>query len=114
MTWQEKAIAAIEVQQALVRPRSAPWMVGEQLKDICRREPRSAALLAEDLRIKEMSLEKAEEKIKAFADEHKSENFSCVTPEEAEEILRKFYGLPAREAPPPAPSRAPVDLSDFL
>lgn len=33
-----QAIQAIEEQQKQVKERSAAWMVGEQLKDICRRE----------------------------------------------------------------------------
>ena len=89
-----KAIAAIEKQQAEVKARSPQWMVGEQLKDICRREPKSAELIAQDLTVKEMSITEAEKKIKAFADKHKTGNFACVTPIEAEKILREFYGLP--------------------
>lgn len=50
MNYQTDAIQAIEAQQAKVKPRSPPqWMVGEQLKDICRREPRSAELIGEPL-----------------------------------------------------------------
>ena len=90
----EKAIAAIEEQQAKVKARSAQWMVGEQLKDICRREPASAELIEQDLQVKEMSIVEAEKKIKAFADRNKTGNFACVTPVEAEKILREFYGLP--------------------
>ena len=93
MSMLEKAIAAIEEQQKSVKERSAPWMVGEQLKDICRREPKSAELIAQDLTVKEMSITEAEKKIKAFADKHKMGNFACVTPIEAEKILREFYGL---------------------
>ena len=49
MSIQEQAIALLEAQQAKVKPRSPQWMVGEQLKDICRMEPRSAELIAQDL-----------------------------------------------------------------
>ena len=94
MSYVEKAIAEIEKQQAKVKARSAQWMVGEQLKDICRREPKSAELIAEDLQVKEMSIIEAEKKIKAFADKNKTGNSSCVTLMEAERILREFYGLP--------------------
>ena len=116
-----KAIAAIEEQQKSVKARSAPWMVGEQLKDICRREPASAELIAQDLAVKEMSITKAEEKIKAFADKNKTGNFACVTPMEAEKILREFYGLPEPFDDGGAPNRGEepqerkiVDLSAFL
>ena len=45
----ERAIELLEEQQRKVKERSAPWMVAEQLKDICRREPHSAEILAQDL-----------------------------------------------------------------
>lgn len=88
-----QAIAAIEEQQKKVKERSAQWMVGEQLKDICRREPQSAEIILQDLSVKEMSITEAEKEIKAFADKHRTGNFACVTPIEAERILREFYGL---------------------
>lgn len=94
-TVQEQAIQAIEAQQAKVKERTPQWMVGEQLKDICRMEPRSAELIAQDLENETMSITEAEKKIKAFADAHKTGSFACVTPVEADCILREFYGLPA-------------------
>ena len=124
MNYQAEAIQAIEAQQAKAKPRSPQWMVGEQLKDICRREPRSAELIARDLQVEAMSITEAEKKIKAFADGHKTGNFACVTPGEADNILREFYGLPEPEAipapvpvpapPPPTRQRKIVDLSGFL
>ena len=83
----------IEAQQAKENGRTDAWMVGEQLKDICRAEPRSAELIEKDLDVKEMDLRSAAKKIKAFADSHKTGNFACVTPAEADRILREFYGL---------------------
>ena len=134
MTIQEKAIQAIEAQQAAVKPRSPQWMVAEQLKDICRREPRSAELIAQDLENASMSITEAEKKIKAFADQHKTGRFSCVIPSEADRILREFYGLgsgasatlpdrsltpeAAMTVPAPIPPAPPqgsfVNLDDFL
>ena len=113
MDMQEKAITMLEAQQAKVKPHSPQWMVGEQLKDICRKEPRSAENEA-------MSLIAAEKKIKAFSDSHKEKGATCfcVTPVEAENILREFYGLPRpdeiKPAAPPPPAKKLVDLSDFL
>lgn len=101
--YQEKAITAIEAQQAKVKDRSPQWMVGEQLKDICRVEPHSAELIAQDLENESMSIVEAEKKIKAFADGHKTGSFSCVTPPEADRILREFYGLTAAGEPAPDP-----------
>lgn len=113
------AIGKIEAQQAKLKEHSAPWVVGEQLKDICRSEPASAELIAKDLDVKEMSLVEAEKKIKAWADKHKTGNFAYVSPEKAEEILREFYGLPKRGVPAPVPERPAaggvhVDLDSFF
>lgn len=104
MNFQADAVRAIEAQQAKVKPRSSQWMVGEQLKEICRREPKSAELIAQDLQVEAMGITEAEKKIKAYADGHKTGSFACVTPIEADRILREFYGLPKPDtaAPPPA------------
>ena len=114
---QEQAIQAIEAQQAKVKERSPQWMVGEQLKDICRMEPGSAELIAQDLQVKEMGIVAAEKKIKAFADAHQTGGFACVTPVESDRILREFYGLPAVGETAPAPDRAGdnvLRLEDFF
>lgn len=89
----EEVCALIEAQQK-GKEGTAPWMVGEQLKEIALREPASAELLAQDLTVEAMSIVAAEKKIKAYADGHKVGNFACVTPKVAEGILREFYGLP--------------------
>ena len=119
----DKAMAAIEEQQGRVKARSAPWMVGEQLKDMVRREPGIGELIAQDLTAGGMSLEKAEVKIKAFADKHRTGNFACVTPAEAEDVLREYFGLPkAGETSPALRATSPegeaktgvIDLADFF
>lgn len=111
----DRAIELLEEQQRKVKERSAPWMVAEQLKDICRREPHSAEILAQDLENASMSITEAEKKIKAFADGHKTGSFACVTPGEADAILREFYGLgtPGGTA---VESGSPkiLNLADFL
>lgn len=119
--YQNQAIGLIEQQQNGIE-NTAPWMVGEQLKDICRREPENAELIAHDLAVPEMSLVSAEKKIKAWADsQRKKGNSFCVPPNVAEDILRKFYGLKepvaVHMAPvvPDAPKAGLVlDLADFL
>lgn len=117
----------IEAQQK-GKENTPAWMVGEQLKDICAADPNCAELVAQDLENKDMTLEKAAGKIKAYADElHKKRKGSCVCvpPNEAERILREFYGLPAASAPrlsivKPEPESVVVpeadglDLFDFL
>ena len=100
-------------------------MVGEQLKDMIRREPGIGELIAQDLTAGGMSLEKAEVRIKAFADKHKTGDFACVTPAEAESILREYFSLPAAAGDPhqsPAATASPrgsqgegvIDLADFF
>ena len=119
---QERALALLEAQQKKVKARGPQWMAAEQLKDICRREPASAELIAQDLERSGMSITDAEKKIKAYADSHKTGNFACVTPIEAEDILREFYGLQktanietAGAAGPTAGSGfGALDLADFL
>ena len=111
----EQAIEKLREQQSGVKERSAPWMVAEQLMDICRREPASADLIAQDLENASMSIVEAEKKIKAFADKHKTGNFACVTPAEAEDILREFYGLGTSEKTGLGDRRPKlIDLADFL
>lgn len=117
MNMTDRAIASLEEQQAKVAARSPQWMVGEQLKDICLREPRSAELIAQDLENASMSITEAEKKIKAYADGHKTGNFACVTPIEAERILREFYGLPNPDGAgilSSLPAKKLIDLADFL
>ena len=100
----QDAIAAIEGQQP--KERSAVWMVGEQLKDMIRGDEAAAALLLTDLT----------KKIAERAKKNKVGNCGCVTPAEAEDILREFFGLPERgtDAAPRTERRKVVDLADFL
>ena len=61
----------IEAQQKGLEDTTV-YMVGQQLKDICRSDPACAAIVAEDLQNKEMSIAACEKKIKAYADEIKA------------------------------------------
>ena len=119
MNYQAEAIRAIEAQQAKVKQPSYQWQVGEQLKDICRCEPRSAELLVQDLKVEAMSIIQAEKKISAFA----KKNNGCVTAIDSDRILREFYGLPEpaaavqpapSESKPPERKRKIVSMMDFL
>ena len=118
---QEEAVRRLREQQAGVKEHSAPWVVAQQLMDICRHEPASAELILQDLDRPAMSIVEAEKKLKAYADAHKTGNFACVPPDEADRILREFYGLPAMDAGEPAGRDALaeqaggfLDLMDFL
>lgn len=93
--------------------RTAVWMVGEQLKDMIKNDARAQEIVSQDLDIPEMSLAECEKKIKAYADKHKTGNFSCVTPIEAENIIREFYGI-AKVSEAPAEDTAPLTLDSFF
>ena len=97
---QARVVALIEKKQCEYVEYSPARMVGEQLKEIVFAEPASAELLEQDLQKKGMGLADAEKKIRARADEiHKNmkgRGGVAVPPWEAEDILRKFYGLPER------------------
>lgn len=114
------AIEKIEAQQKKAGQYSAAWMAGEQLKEICRREPKNAEILDRDMDVAEMSITAAERKIKEWADEQQRKqggNSIAVPPDVAEGILRKFYGLPEREEEAPAPAAKAgtiLNLEDFL
>ena len=96
----------IEAQQK-GKENTAAWMVGEQLKDICRADPHCAEIVAQDLENASMSLEQAEKQIKAYADKRKrTGNCVCVPPNVAERVLREFYGLPEMGAAPSSESTA--------
>lgn len=108
-------IEAITAQQP--KEENAIWMVGEQLKDMVRREPQLAEIVLRDLEVPEMSLEHCEKKIKAWADQHKVGKFACVTPIRAEKIIREFYGLPEWGTEPaerPDTGGKFIDLTDFF
>lgn len=98
------------------------WGVGQQLKDILRADSSLEEIVDKDLDVADLSLEKCEKKIKARADElHKTQNLRqvCIPPQEAEKIIREFYGLPlAGETTPEIPSAVAeedtLDFGDFL
>lgn len=123
MTHLQTALDKITAQQATYRQGSAPWCLGEQLKDILRAQPETAELVANDLDQTGMGLADCEKKIAAFAMDHKQGNVGFCGPADADRIIREFYGLPeAPAAPSPtapafssaAPKRKIIRLADFL
>lgn len=94
------------------------YMVGQQLKDICR-DPACAALVETDLENPNMSLKACAAKIKEWADEERKKTKAscvCVPPNVAEGIIRKFYGLPevAAETPISQTPEKEVSLEDLF
>ena len=99
---------------------SPAFCVGEQLKAIAKASPKAAELIAGDLEKSGMGIADAEKKLKAYADElHAKQKGGsvCVPPQEADRILREFYGIPADEPDKPfepVKSSGTIDLSDFF
>ena len=122
MTTLNTALDKIIAQQAKHEQGSAPWCVGEQLKDILRAQPEIAELVVHDLDQVGMSLADCEKKIAAFAQDRCQGSVGFCGPADADRIIRAFYGLP--EAPaasfpmppaaPDAPKRKTIRLADFL
>lgn len=107
------------------KENTAVYMVGEQLKDICRMNPDAAEIVLQDLELPEMSIEHAEKKIKEYADkEHKKHKGSCfcVPPHIAENIIKEFHGITgfsnsqtsANLQETSRKSDSFIDLSDFI
>ena len=100
---------------------SPVFMVGEQVKEMIRGNAEWEDIVDKDLDVEEMSIAKAEEQIREWADKHRNgRKVVCVPPKVAEDILRKFYGLPERDnaekvsAPAPAKQAEIIDLDDFF
>ena len=95
------------------KERTPVWMVGEQLADIIRHDAAAQEIVSRDLDAEGMSLADCEKKIKAYADKHKTGNFACVIPSEAERIIREFYGITETESKPEA-SGVVLNLEDYF
>jgi len=92
---------------------TSKWMIGEQLKDILRREPDLAHLVEEDLET--LSLDGCAEAMRRKADElHKETGGRCVCipPDVAEAVIRKYFGLPEAGAPAPVPAAIPQQTQE--
>lgn len=123
MTELQTTLDRIAAQQATYKQGSAPWCVGEQLKDILRHQPEIAQLVANDLDHTGMSLADCEKKIAAFANDHRQGSVGFCGPADSDRIIRAFYGLPEAPAatsptssavPSSAPRRKTIRLADFL
>ena len=107
--------------QAKLDPESCAYEIGEQLKDICCRDPACEAILLEDLQNPDMGLAAADKMLYGWGRNHKVGNCCGISGRKADELLREFYGLPAAGAAAPAVQAAPVpdgpfslNLDDFL
>lgn len=123
MTTLNMALDKITAQQGKHKQGSAPWCVGEQLKDILHAQPEIAKLVVHDLDQTGMSLADCEKKIVDFAKDHRQGSVGSCGPADADRIIRTFYGLPAAPVAPcltspadssAAPKRKTIRLADFL
>lgn len=107
--------------QAKLDPDSCSYEIGEQLKDICRRDPACETILLEDLQSPDMGLAAADKMLYDWGKKQANGKGGCgISGRKAEELLRKFYGLPEAvgDAPVPAAEKPRanslvVDLSDL-
>lgn len=110
-----RAEKLIRDQQNKLKQGDPAYTVGLQLLDMMERDDRLATILEEDLQNSAMGLGSCADELKKHADEiHKKNRGSCVciTPDEAEKIIRKFYGLPDPEERGAA--GAPEAAADFI
>ena len=107
----QSAIKAIEAQQPKVR--NDVWMVGEQLKDMIRSEPKWADMIEMDIKNKDQNLEAIAKKIRERAQKNKTGSFGFVSPMEADEIIRKTFCIPKREEKRETPLGV-ISLEDFF
>lgn len=107
--------------QAELDPDSSAYEIGEQLKEICRRDLACEQILLEDLQDPDMGLAAADKMLCDWGRNHRVGNCCGISGRKAEQLLREFYGLPAAgtEAPALAPVENPrtasmvVDMSDL-
>lgn len=68
--------------------------VGQQLLDIAAADPACAEILVKDLEVEGMGIADAEGEIAKAAKANRKGNAGFVSGKQADQILRKFYGLP--------------------
>lgn len=93
--------------------RGPAWMCGEQLLEMIGQDEAAAKLVLDDMQHGGLSLTGCEKKIKAFA----QKNGNVCTGPEAEEIIRKYFGLPERgiaQKPAAEPAAGVISLEDFF
>lgn len=111
-----ETLAMIEEQQKALTHDTAPWWVGEQLKDIIKAAPELAPIVGDDLDKKGFALTDCEKKIAAYAKKNAKNGVGFCGPAQADKIIREFYGLTnVTPAPAEQPQRRKViSLADFM
>ena len=103
----QEATEIIRKQQG---PRGPVWMCGEQLLEMIAPDEAAAKLVLNDLKHGGMSLKACEANIRTFA----CKNGSCCTGQEAEKIIREYFGLQKAEAARQEPETATAPASDVI
>ena len=103
---------ATEIIRGRLGPRGPVWMCGEQLLEMIAPDEAAAKLVLNDLKHGGMSLEDCEAKIREFAYTYK--NRGCCTGEEAEKIIREYFGLQKAEAASKEPEAAAAPAGDVI
>ena len=106
----DKVIEAITAQQP--KQRTDVWMVGEQLKDLLRAEPQWADMVLQDLKNPSQNLAAVADKIRKQATKNRVGNCACVTPKEADKIIRSVFGIP--ELKEQVKDQTIISLEDFF
>lgn len=101
---------ATEIIRGQQGKRGPVWMCGEQLLEMIAADEAAAKLVLGDLKHGGMSLKGCEAEIRAFA--HK--NGSCCTGQEAEKIIREYFGLQKAEAARQEPETATAPAADVI
>lgn len=112
----ENKLTEIILQQQEGHQNDPVFMIGEQLKEMAEGDDKVTELLIQDLQAANMKLSDAAKELQKYSDENRGKaKCFCITPKVAEDILRKFYGLPERKEPRCSDNTAPtIDLTDFL
>lgn len=112
MSSYEKVCELVKAQQG-TDEYSHIFNMGEQLKEICRDDPKAAELVAHDLESGGMSLKELENRFDKFAREHKQGSQSCISPRRAEKLIREFYSLPVKQDQKPSGGKV-LSLLDLM
>ncbi len=101
---------ATEIIRGQQGKRGPVWMCGEQLLEMIAPDEAVAKLVLNDLKHGGMSLKGCEAEIRAFA----CKNGSCCTGQEAEKIIREYFGLQKAETASQKPETATAPAADVI
>lgn len=107
----EDTVEKIREQQRKLKNTGPAYQVGQQLIDIVRRDGAVTAQIVEEDLTAGKTLTECEKDIAAFAKQNKSGNFGFCSTEDAEKIIRKYFGI---EEVKKEETTGMIDFEDFL